>query len=169
MTLPEPFHPALVHFPIALLVFGAGLTLLAAVVPRRTLAVVATLTLLVGTLGTRAAKETGEDAEHDYKQSGKIPQEIRRLIHEHEEAGEAAMVGGWVATGLAAVMTAAVWHARTAGPRGVTPGWRRAGIAVRALALAAAIVAAALVLRAGHLGGKLVYERGVGVQTTPVK
>ena len=142
--LPDPFHPAVVHFPIAL----AALTpLLAALIllairsgrtaPATWAVVVILQALLVG--GAWLAHETGEQEEERVE---KVVEKSH--IEEHEEAADWVLWMG--AAGLAAALLGLA--------RGSTGGWARAGaLAISLLTLAAAV-------RTGYLGGELVYRYG---------
>jgi uncharacterized membrane protein len=137
-----PNHPAFVHFPIALLCVALLLELLAAWRRSPALAEVARVTLLLGTLGAVVAAATGLWGEP--LTEGK-PDSIERMSELHKNLG-------LVVAGLAVLLSA--W--RLVAPKSLT-AWRK-GVYVLALA-----AVAALVLYSGHLGGKLVYDHGVGV------
>jgi uncharacterized membrane protein len=142
--LPDPLHPAVVHFPIAL---AALIPLFAALIlltirsgrlpPLAWTLVVLLQALLVGS--TWLAHETGEEQE---EQVEKVVDEER--IEEHEEAADWVL---WIgAAGLAATLL---------GLAGGSAGaWARAG------ALALSLLTLAAAVRTGHLGGELVYRYG---------
>lgn len=142
--IPDPLHPAIVHFPVALaaLVPMAAFAAFAAVwlgwLPGRIwLAVV----LLHGMLAGFAwfAVETGEDQEERVE---KVVSE--RFIHEHEEAAERLRNLAAVAFVVSAI--------------GLLGG--RAGSIGRVATLAAGLVVMAASIPAGRTGGALVYEHG---------
>lgn len=141
---PDPLHPAVVHFPIALAAITpliAALILLAirsGRTPPLTWAVVVVLqALLVGSAWL--AHETGEEEEERVE---KVLDE--RHIEEHEEAGDWVL---WL--GAAGLAAAAVGLAG-----GSAGAWARVG------ALAISLVTLAAAVRTGHLGGELVYRYG---------
>ena len=142
--LPDPLHPAVVHFPVALSALTplfAALILLAirsGRLPAQSWAMVVLLqALLFGSAWL--AHETGHDEEERVE---KVVDEA--LVEEHEEAAD------WVewlsGAGLAVALLGLA--------RGALGGWTRAGtLALSLLTLAAAV-------RTGHLGGELVYRHG---------
>jgi uncharacterized membrane protein len=143
-VLPDPLHPAVVHFPIALAALMPVVALAAILVirngflPARSWAVVL---LLQATLAgsTWLAHETGEQEEERVE---KVVAE--RHIEEHEEAADRLLIAG----ALALVVVAA----------GLLPG--RAGGSARLVGLAAAIGVLAAAVPVGHSGGELVYRHG---------
>jgi uncharacterized membrane protein len=140
-----PWHPKLVHLPLALafLVPALGVLLWIATargwLPRRAwlLFVLAQLGLA---LGAWAASATGEEDEHLVERF--VPE---AALETHEEAAEAFLWGGALALGVGLLPLVA--------PR------RRVGPAAGA-AIAAAAVVAGLAVRAGEAGGALVYRYG---------
>ncbi|MBM4117999.1 hypothetical protein FJ251_09740 [bacterium] len=142
--LPNPLHPAVVHFPIAF-AFLLPPTALVALLwsaragkPRAIWWPVAALMLLSLVSGVVALK-SGEATEDRVEQVV-----AKRLIHEHEERAEGFMVAAWIGLALAAA--------------GFLKG--RLGAAARWAFLAAALVMVAQVTWTGKLGGALVYEHG---------
>ena len=142
--LPDPLHPAVVHFPIALSALTplfAALILLAirsGRMARSTWAVVVLLqALLVGSAWL--AHETGEEQEDRVE---KVVDE--KKIDEHIQAADWVL---WL--GAAGLAAAALGLAG-----GSAGAWGRGG----ALLISLATLGAAL--RTGHLGGELVYRYG---------
>ena len=145
IPIPEPLHPAVVHFPIALLLVGAGLSLLAVIFRRWALPTA--LILVLGAAGALVAVETGEREEHRLPKTTGV---VHEAFENHEHAGKRARNFSFVAATLAVL---SVLAAR----------WR---MVARILAGATAVVAlmtAWHVAQAGHYGGALVYEHGLGV------
>jgi uncharacterized membrane protein len=142
--LPNPLHPAVVHFPIALAVLAPALALGALVairlgrLPARAWAAVVLLqALLVGS--GWLALETGEREEDRVED---VVAEAR--IEAHEAAAERFLA---FAAGAAIVSAAGLLRGRL-GRAG-----RLAGAAASGAALAAAVAV-------GHSGGELVYRYG---------
>lgn len=131
-------HPAVVHFPIALGVVGALGGVAYLFIRRDWLRWFAPILLSLALLGAGAAYFSGKSAE-DRAEKIHVPE---AAIEEHETSGLWA-IG---TLGLAALLSWAT-HARRRGE------W--------AAALVAAL-AAAVLLRTGHLGGKLVFIHGAG-------
>jgi len=142
--LPDPLHPAVVHFPMALVVLLplAALWALWAIrneVPLRMAWAVPVVLAALLTLSAWVSLETGEDQEEVVEEVvGDEP------IHEHEERAERFLV----LSGVVLVILGAGFF------RG-TPG--------RAARLVGTIGAVGLVLagvQVGASGGELVYEHG---------
>lgn len=142
-----PWHPSIVHFPLALAVLtpvlGAilwwatrsddGLAQRAFRLPFAA-QVVALITAII-------AQRTGDGDHH------RVEEVVdRALIHAHEQAGEFFTI----ATGV----VLAAWFASAAAKEAKVA--RNAAI----LAILLGLVAAGLGLRAGHFGGELVYTHG---------
>ena len=141
-----PLHPKLVHLPLGLAMFLPLLFAMLLVAIRRAwlpakawwLAVVGAALLGLGTL---AATRSGEaDAEWVEPVVGEA------LVEAHEQAGEQLLVAAAV-TLLLAAMAAFARRRQGAGR-------------LQALATLGAIVTLVMAIRAGSLGGQLVYEHG---------
>jgi uncharacterized membrane protein len=143
-ALPEPLHPALVHVPLGLAFLLPALALAVALaialgwLPPRTWALVALAAAVLAASAWYAAEIGEEEGERVEKVVAEEP------LHEHEEAGE------WLVR-LAALGFVAAAAGLLGGRPGATSRWA-------AVLISAAILAAAV--RAGHLGGALVYDHG---------
>jgi uncharacterized membrane protein len=139
-----PFHPAVVHAPIALIIAGFVFELVGRALDREWWRKAAFAMLVVGVLGAGAAVLSGRAAEEGAERQGVA----RHAIHEHEEIAQLSL---WL--GLGAVLTRAVAGRLVA---------LRAAVA--SLALVLHLAAAVAVGIAGFRGGVLVFEQGAGVK-----
>lgn len=142
--LPEPLHPAVVHFPIVLSVLlpffavGALLAISRGAAPWRAWALPLALAVAL-TASSFIALRTGEAQEDRVEEVvGEEP------IHEHEEAAERFMLFSGILTALAAA--------------GLVGG--SVGSASRIFATVSSVVVLAAGYQVGDLGGRLVYEHG---------
>jgi uncharacterized membrane protein len=144
MDLEIPYwHPLVVHFPIALVVFGAAAALVYAALGRAFWRGVALLAFVGGALGAWAANVTGETI---YEAVEGTPV-VEALVERHETYGEWAL---WLSVAAALVLGGAAWARRAESADPDPLPWRLVAVA---LALAAAV----LVVLAGHLGGTMVW------------
>lgn len=147
MDLEIPYwHPVVVHFPIALILFGAAAAVVYAVVGRAFWRGVALLAFALGALGAWAANETGETI---YNEVEGTPV-VEAFVDRHEAYGEWAL---WLSVATALVLAAATWWAQRAGQA----GRRRDPLAWRLVVVVLGVAAAVLVALAGHLGGTMVW------------
>lgn len=142
--LPEPLHPALVHFPIALAAILPIVAIVSLVLIQRRRSptrswiwVVIAAALLFGSAWIAA--RTGEAQEERVEEI--VPESA---LHEHEEAAELFLI----LSGVSVLLFAA----------GLARG--RAGSIARYAGVAAALVLVTAGYRVGSLGGDLVYEHG---------
>ena len=147
IPLPDPLHPAIVHFPVALLLVGAGMAVAAVFVRRWHLPLFAAILLSLGALGAVAATVTGEEEEEKVEHA--IPS-AEPVLEEHAEWGESARNAG-ILSAVLAIGAAAV------ASRPVI------GRFLSVLTAFVAIGAGYAVAQAGHFGGELVYRHGAGV------
>ena len=146
ITIPSPLHPAIVHFPIVLILIGAVVACAAVVCRRWNLPAIAAVCLSLGALGSLAATATGE---RDEEFVGKLNPTAENVLEEHEEWGKTARNAAFVAAALAIASTLLA----------------RFPIPARVLGLITALVtifAAYAVAQTGHYGGQLVYQYGAG-------
>ena len=139
-----PFHPAIVHTPIALIIVGAIFELVGRALDREWWRKAAFAMLIVGVLAAGLAVLSGREAEENVERQGVA----QHAIEEHEEM---ALLTLWL--GLGAVVTRAV--AGRLGP---------VRAAVAGLALLLHLAAAITVGVTGFRGGSLVFEHGAGVK-----
>jgi uncharacterized membrane protein len=146
--IPDPLHPAVVHFPIVLILLGAVLACSAVVWNR--FALLAAICLALGAAGSIAAVETGHKERRD---EIAVPEgDGKNVLQQHERDGEVVRnlaLGAAVLAGVAAFFV------------------KRWPTIARAIAVATAMVAllaAARVVEAGRTGGELVYHYGVGLR-----
>jgi uncharacterized membrane protein len=136
----ESVHPLVVHFPIALLMTALLLDGLALVLKRPQLHRVALWNLALGTLGAGAAVWTGYRAADIAKHSF----EIHQVMELHRKLGIATLVLG---------VLVVAWRL-----------WKRDQLnnRIRTLILLVMFVMGGTLGYGAHLGGRLVYEFGVG-------
>jgi len=141
-----PFHPVIVHTPIALLIFSAVFALVGRLFDRDWLRKASVVMLVFGFLGAFFAVQSGKPAHKVPEHQQGVPEEA---IDTHAMVGERVMYlagGALVALGI---------------------GSRLQGGAAQALggiALILQLLAAGAVGYTGFLGGKLVYEHGANVK-----
>ena len=142
--IPHPLHPAIVHFPIVLMLLLPIATLAALIAIGRGASARVSWLPVVGiaaalTLSAWAAVETGEGEEERVERV--VP---RSVIHEHEESAEI-----FFPLTVVALLIVAGGLAR-----------ERPGRVLRGTAVVAAFVVAGAGYRVGHSGGSMVYEHG---------
>ena len=176
VTLPSPLHPAVVHFPIVLILIGAAVAAVSVVVNRWHLSWAAAILLALGALGAYVTVETGESAQEI---AGKLAGAADRLLDDHEEWAEwtevVSGIGAALAIAAAALGSLASRRASRqkegivkTQPTQATIGWSSLvalALTARAVTAAVALITCFFVYKTGRLGGELVYEHGVGVKT----
>jgi uncharacterized membrane protein len=177
-SMPNPLHPAIVHFRIVLLLIGAAVAVMSVFVHRWHLAWVAAALLTLGAVGSFFAVKTGDSAQESV---GKLPPAAEALVDAHEKCAERTEIVGAVAAALAigaAVLgSLPAWSRRQKRPAGNNlirskAGWiTPAGLALTARVLTASIALTAcfFVYETARRGGELVYAHGVGVKSIPVQ
>jgi uncharacterized membrane protein len=142
---PWELHPMLVHFPIAFLLSATLLDMVAVLKQRGDLAWVANGMLIAGEVSAAVAAVAGVLAFF--------------TLPAQSDAAQTRMIVHWIVA-VAAVLLFAIVAIRRWKTRRVPLG--RAGLAM-------SLVASALLLVAGGLGGYLVFQDGVGVAVQPTQ
>ncbi len=145
--IPDPLHPAIVHFPIVLLLLGAPLAIIAIFLRKWHLPWFVALVLMAGALGAVAAAWTGGQ---DEEVLGELTANADTILEQHEEWGERTRNVAVLAAALA-LLAAAFTKIPTA------------SISIGVLVAVASLAAAVCVAQAGHYGGLLVYKHGAGI------
>lgn len=169
-TLPDPLHPAVVHFPIVLVLAAAVLAVVALGVRRMGVQVLTALTLALATASAIAVAQTGESEEHRVKGADAA---TRQMFEAHEQWADRGQGLIFLAalTGITATVLAYRRLRRSPSPEPASPVLGAAApgggllLTLRGITAAAALAAAWCVYESGHTGGKLVYEKGVGVRS----
>lgn len=150
IPIPSPLHPAVVHFPIVLILIGTAVACAAVFVRRWHLPAIAAVVLTLGAVGTIAATITGGQEE---EMVGELGPAAEKILDEHEEWGETTRNLTVVA---AVISIAAALLGRFPVPARIVGG----------VAALVAISAAFGVAQTGHYGGQLVYKHAVGINVS---
>lgn len=140
MELLAPFHPQLVHAPVALLIVSAAFEAIGLALQRDWWRRAAFAMLVVGALGGLGAVLSGLPSGERAEKQG-VPE---HAVDAHEEAGLLAL---WVALGAVVARAAAAKLPKLSG-----------------VALTLQLAAAAAVGVAAHRGGRLVYDHAAAVR-----
>jgi uncharacterized membrane protein len=149
--IPDPLHPAVVHFPIVLIFLGTLFSILTIFTRRGALPQYAAVILILAAGGAQMAVNTGGDQVDDVIQ--RMP-EAKPLVLVHAEWGMKMRMAAVIAA-IGAVVALAFY---------------RFDKFRRVLAFATAIVAAwacFCAFKAAEHGGAMVYHHGVGVKISP--
>ena len=173
-ALPNPLHPALVHFPIVLILLGAGVSAVSVFLNRWHLPWCAAVLLGMGSIGAYVAAEAGEDAaEQAVELTDSLTPAAESLLHTHQRWAGRTETASLAAAALAVAAAAlgGLLPPRNTGasaeppPGGDTPDPRpKLACGLRALTALTALLACYFLLQTGHAGGRLVYDHGVGVR-----
>lgn len=168
-NLPEPLHPAVVHFPIVLLLVGAAVACAAVFLNRWHLPWVAAALLVLGSAGAFVAVETGET---EMEMAGSLPPVAEELLDAHEEWAEQTQIVAAIAAvfalgaaGFGLVLT----RPGSQNFSNVLAGanrWTMLATGARATAALGALVACFFIYQTARRGGELVYHHGVGVMAS---
>ena len=153
MTALPNLHPAVVHFPIALLIVAVAFDLASLLLRRcRWLDRAAAALFLLGALGAWGALLSGEEAEEGLHG---LSAEVGELIEEHEGWGKRTLIAAAV---LALLRLGVAWRDRNeALPRLV---------GARAALVLAAAGSLWVLFETADRGAALVYSHGVAVRAT---
>jgi uncharacterized membrane protein len=149
--IPDPLHPAVVHFPIVLVFLGTLLSVLTVFTRRGALPQFAAVILILAAGGAHLAVNTGGDQVDDVLR--RMP-DAKPLILAHAEWG-LKMRTATVVAGISALVALAFYRTRR---------FRRI------LAFLTTIIAAwacYCAFEAAKHGGAMVFHHGVGVQMQP--
>lgn len=158
--LPDPLHPAVVHFPIVLLLVGAAAAIAAVFIRRWRLTWVSASLLTLGAIGAFVAVETGEASR---ELTGKLLAEAEALIESHEEWAERTLIAAAIAAVLAIVTVAAEAIALYRQQQPLRFFHPALGRFLRIITAAAALTSSFLVYQTARRGGEAVYGHGVGI------
>jgi uncharacterized membrane protein len=136
---PWEIHPALIHFPIAFLLGGLLVDLIARIRPRESLTRIASGLLVAGVISGILAAAAGAISYY--------------TVPAHTEAAHEQMDAHLVLASLALGLFGLVAIAR----------WRRRTQPASLVALSGGLMGSALLISAALLGGKTVYQGGAGV------
>lgn len=148
-------HPLAVHFPLVLLLLGAGAAVLYLLHGRAGWRRAALALFVLGTLGAWAADETG----HDLYQAVEGDPIVEEVIDAHRDGAEGTVWASLVASLAFGIVSAARLRRPQPVPEGEeapTPSPREP-LWGRLLVLIPALAAAALVAWTAHLGGIMVW------------
>jgi uncharacterized membrane protein len=146
-TLPDPLHPAIVHFPVVLILLGTIAAFAAIFWRKNLMPALAAVLLTFGALGAWVAMETGE-SDGGIEESLSAPAEM--LLDAHEDWAKRTMAAAAAAAVAAVVSLLLIKFPRAA---------RAVGVATALIAG----VASYAVYETGHRGGQLVFRHGAGV------
>ncbi len=138
-------HPLAVHFPLVLLLLGAGAAVLYAALGRGVWRQAALVLFALGAVSAFASVQTGEALEHDVEGEPIV----EAVLGTHERVADYTM---WVS-----VLAALGYGVLTVALRRRPADTPREPLAGRVAALIPALAAALLVAYTAHLGGVMVW------------
>jgi uncharacterized membrane protein len=148
--LPNPLHPAIVHLPIVLTFLGTLFALVSIITRRLWLPLYTAIILVLAAGGAKFATVTGKSQDSLF---AALTSEQKQLVGEHATWGDNALISLIVAAVLSLIAL----------------GLHRFGNSRRFLAILTALaglVSCFLVVRTAQLGGHLVFQHGIGVETS---
>lgn len=145
--LPSPLHPAIVHFPIVLVLIGTVISVLALFTAGGHIRWFAGILLTLGALGVLIAINTGREESQALDRTTAL----NALLDGHEDW---ATRTGWLSV-IAAVFAA--------GTVALTPWRPRAARIVGVVCATTAVGASLSVFETGRRGGEMVYRHAAGV------
>ena len=146
-TLPTPLHPAVVHFPIVLLLLGAAAAWVMVFRPTGMWPRIAAACFVLGALGAVVAGQTGEQEAEGVKK----PWGSKGVREAHEEWAERTQV----AAGVVAVLAISVVGVQR---------WPKIARGIAIVTAVGSLGSTWCVIETGHYGGLLVYRYGMGVR-----
>ncbi len=149
--IPDPLHPAVVHFPIVLIFLGTLLSFLTIFTRRGALPQFAAVILILAAGAAQLAVNTGGDQADEVIQ--RMP-DAKPLVRVHAEWGEQMRTVA-VSAAISAVVALAFYRLAR---------FRRILAFVTTMIAAAACYCA---IEAAAHGGAMVFHHGVGVQVAP--
>ncbi len=147
-------HPLMVHFPLVLLLLGAGVAVLYAALGRPVWRLAALGVFVLGAAGAFAARQTGQTMQDDVEGEPVV----EAVLGTHARMADYTMWSALLAALVYGGLSVAARRRTAEGsvrPRPEPLAWRLA-------ALAPALAAAALVAWTAHLGGVMVWGVPVG-------
>lgn len=146
MDFLAPFHPQIVHTPIALLIFSAFFAIVGRLFDREWLRKSAMLMLVFGAVGAYLAVESGKPAHRVPEHEQGVSEEA---IHKHADIAQNTL-----RFAIASLIAYAIASRLKGGPQKALAG----------IGLVLQVLAAVGVGLAGRDGGVLVYEHGANVK-----
>ncbi|HEX5399554.1 MAG TPA: DUF2231 domain-containing protein, partial [Verrucomicrobiae bacterium] len=148
--MPDPLHPAIIHFPVVLILLGSFAACAAVFWRKHYVPLLAAVLLAMGALGALVAVQTGK---YDGGLVMDLSPQAELLLDAHQNWAERTLTLAAIAAVVAVASVGLFSFPRAA----------------RAVAVAAALFAGAAsysLYQTGHRGGALVFRHGIGVDIT---
>ncbi|HEX9048736.1 MAG TPA: DUF2231 domain-containing protein [Verrucomicrobiae bacterium] len=146
-VMPDPLHPAIIHFPVVLILLGTAVACAAVFWRKHFVPFLAAALLALGALGALAAVKTGKA---DVALAENLSPQAEALLDAHQEWAESTLMLAAIASVAAIASIALVRRPRLAR-------------AVAVVAALLAVTASFALYQTGHRGGNLVFRHGLGV------